>query len=54
MFKAVGNRVNTLHREQIGNVRLDVQEGQWRHLTEQEVLSLSKGIECEHSENETA
>jgi 16S rRNA pseudouridine516 synthase len=41
MFKAVGNRVNTLHREQIGNVRLDVEEGQWRHLTEQEVQSLS-------------
>lgn len=49
MFKAVGNRVNTLHREQIGSVRLDVEEGQWRHLTEQEVLSFSKGIENESS-----
>jgi len=41
MFKAVGNRVNTLHREQIGSVRLDVEEGQWRHLTEQEVQSFA-------------
>jgi 16S rRNA pseudouridine516 synthase len=42
MFKAVGNRVNTLHREQIGSVRLNIAEGQWRHLTKQEVLSFSE------------
>jgi len=41
MFRAVGNRVDTLHREQIGSVRLDIPEGQWRHLTEEEVLSFS-------------
>ena len=42
MFKAVGNRVNTLHREKIGCVSLDIEEGQWRYLTEQEVLSFSE------------
>jgi 16S rRNA pseudouridine516 synthase len=42
MFKAVGNRVNTLHREKIGSVSLDIEEGQWRYLTEQEVLSFSE------------
>ena len=41
MFRAVGNRVDTLHREQIGKVRLDIPEGQWRHLTEEEVMSFS-------------
>ncbi len=37
MFAAVGNRVVSLHREQIGGVRLDVESGQWRHLTTDEV-----------------
>jgi 16S rRNA pseudouridine516 synthase len=39
MFAAVGNRVVSLHREQIGKVNLDVKEGQWRSLTAQEVQS---------------
>lgn len=41
MFAAVGNRVVSLHREQIGEVKLDVDQGQWRYLTSQEVLSFS-------------
>lgn len=41
MFRAIGNRVVTLHREKIGEVLLDIAEGQWRHLTEEEVLSFS-------------
>ncbi len=39
MFAAVGNRVVGLHREQIGEVSLDVKEGQWRYLTKDEVSS---------------
>lgn len=39
MFAAVGNRVVALHREQIGNIRLDVALGQWRHLSREEVAS---------------
>ncbi|MFD1008704.1 pseudouridine synthase [Oceanisphaera ostreae] len=39
MFAAVGNRVVSLHREQIGAVRLNVPLGQWRHLTNDEVGS---------------
>ena len=42
MFAAVGNRVVGLHREQIDEVSLDVEEGQWRYLTEDEVSSLSQ------------
>lgn len=42
MFAAVGNRVVGLHREQIGDVRLDVEAGQWRYLTEDEVSSFSQ------------
>jgi 16S rRNA pseudouridine516 synthase len=42
MFAAVGNRVVTLHREQIGGVRLDIAEGQWRELSEDEVASFVK------------
>ncbi|PMM56813.1 16S rRNA pseudouridine(516) synthase [Vibrio splendidus] len=41
MFAAVGNRVVGLHREQIGEVSLDVEEGQWRYLTNDEVASFS-------------
>ncbi|MDC8831609.1 pseudouridine synthase [Alteromonas gilva] len=40
MFFAVGNRVVALHREAIGPVSLDVEEGQWRYLTQHEVQSL--------------
>lgn len=42
MFAAVGNRVVTLHREQIGGVRLDIAEGQWRELSEDDVASFVK------------
>ncbi|MDN2665482.1 pseudouridine synthase [Vibrio sp. 14N.309.X.WAT.E.F5] len=42
MFAAVGNRVVGLHREQIGEVRLDVEEGHWRYLTKDEVSSFSQ------------
>jgi len=41
MFAAVGNRVMSLHREQIGEVKLDVQEASWRTLTLAEIQSFS-------------
>ncbi len=38
MLAAVGNHVESLHREQIGEITLDgLKEGQWRALTESEV-----------------
>lgn len=42
MFAAVGNRVLTLHHEKIGEIQLDVEEGQWCELTESERKSFSK------------
>ncbi|MEZ8285458.1 16S rRNA pseudouridine(516) synthase [Vibrio splendidus] len=45
MFAAVGSRVVGLHREQIGDVRLDVEAGQWRYLTKAEVDSFQLGSE---------
>lgn len=42
MFAAVGNRVMSLHREQIGSILLDVKVGQWRYLTNDEVQSFSR------------
>jgi 16S rRNA pseudouridine516 synthase len=39
MFRAVGNRVKGLHREKIGQVSLDVQLGEWRYLTNDEIRS---------------
>jgi len=42
MLAAVGNRVVSLHREAIGNVSLDVDVGQWRYLTRNEIQSFSK------------
>ncbi|MFT2099308.1 pseudouridine synthase [Marinomonas sp. 2405UD66-6] len=42
MFAAVGNRVITLHREKIGEIHLDIPVGNWRYLTHDEVISLSK------------
>jgi hypothetical protein len=39
---AVGNRVVSLHRERIGQIQLDVDVGQWRYLTADEVLSFSR------------
>ncbi len=41
MFSAIGNKVISLHRESIGNVKLDVEEGQWRYLTPKEIKTLS-------------
>ncbi len=37
MFRGVGNRVRSLHREKIGDISLDVESGDWRYLTEDEV-----------------
>jgi len=42
MFAVVGNRVVTLHREQIGEVCLDITEGHWRALSADEVASFVK------------
>ncbi|MDO7597819.1 MAG: pseudouridine synthase [Pseudomonadota bacterium] len=41
MFSAIGNRVKSLHRQQIGNLELDVDIGHWRRLTHAEVEALS-------------
>ena len=38
MFAAIGNRVIGLHREQIGEIKLDdLAPGEWRPLTDKEV-----------------
>lgn len=37
MFAAVGNHVVALHRSHIGGIALDVAEGEYRHLTEDEI-----------------
>lgn len=42
MFCAIGNKVVSLHRQQIGAIRLDLKVGQWRDLTEDEVKSFSQ------------
>lgn len=42
MFAVVGNRVVGLHREQIGDVCLDVESGRWRYLTNQEIRSFNE------------
>ncbi len=39
MFAAVGNRVNGLHRERIGDLQLDLAVGDWRFLTAKEVAN---------------
>ncbi|NLQ16240.1 pseudouridine synthase [Marinomonas sp. M1K-6] len=45
MFAAVGNKVVSLHREQIGDICLDVDVGQWRFLSKNEVESfITKSI----------
>lgn len=45
MFAALGNRVETLHRESIGPIKLDEElyEGEWRELDEVEVASIFNG-----------
>lgn len=40
MFAAVGNKVVKLHRHAIAEITLDLEAGQWRHLSEQEILSI--------------
>ncbi|SON52793.1 Ribosomal small subunit pseudouridine synthase A [Vibrio tapetis subsp. tapetis] len=42
MFQAIGNRVVSLHREQIGDIHLDLELGQWRYLTADEVQAFGK------------
>ena len=38
MLAAVGNHVQSLHREQIGEIKLaDLKEGEWRLLTQDEI-----------------
>jgi 16S rRNA pseudouridine516 synthase len=44
MFVAVGYRVVSLHREQIGEIALDVPLGEWRYLTNDEVQSFATVI----------
>ncbi|MEX1665234.1 pseudouridine synthase [Zhongshania arctica] len=44
MFAAVGNRVISLHREKIGDLSLDLDIGQWRYLTADEVQSFNKSL----------
>ena len=39
MFAAVNNHVTKLHRKQIGNIILDVPEGEYRPLTQDEINS---------------
>ncbi|MCL1068396.1 pseudouridine synthase [Shewanella olleyana] len=41
MFFAVGNKVKHLHRENIGNLTVDIPTGTWRYLTIDEVRSLT-------------
>jgi 16S rRNA pseudouridine516 synthase len=41
MFSTIGNRVKSLHRQQIGNLELNLDSGQWRYLTPAEVDALS-------------
>lgn len=40
MFAAVGNHVKSLHRHRIGKIILDVDEGEYRLLTEDEIKSV--------------
>ncbi|MBE8167370.1 MAG: 16S rRNA pseudouridine(516) synthase RsuA, partial [Shewanella sp.] len=42
MFAATGNKVISLHREAVGKIELDsdLEEGEWRYLTEEEVNSV--------------
>lgn len=42
MFAAIGNKVAALHRQAVGEIELDdeLQLGEWRYLTEQEVASV--------------
>lgn len=46
MFAALGNKVVSLHRQQIGSIALDsdLQPGQWRYLTRDEVSCFSSPV----------
>lgn len=46
MFAACGNKVIELHREQIGQIKLDddLGPGEWRYLTEEEVNSVGQTV----------
>ena len=46
MLAVVGNRVESLHRQQIGDLMLDekLPPGEWRELTEQEQQQLFKAM----------
>jgi 16S rRNA pseudouridine516 synthase len=37
MFRAESNRVKRLHREKINQISLDVELGQWRYVTSDEI-----------------
>ena len=37
MFQAVNNKVVRLHRESVGEIELNIPEGQWRYLLESEI-----------------
>ncbi|ART80611.1 pseudouridine synthase [Oceanisphaera avium] len=39
MFAAVNNKVLALHREQVGNLQLDLAPREWRYLTSAEVMA---------------
>jgi 16S rRNA pseudouridine516 synthase len=41
MFASVGNRVIALHRDSIGAIQLDLEGGQWRYLTSEEINSVT-------------
>ena len=45
MFAALGNKVEALHRESIGPIALDLDlfEGEWRYLTDDEINSIYHG-----------
>lgn len=38
MFQAVNNKVVRLHRESVGNIELNIPEGEWRYLLESEIV----------------
>ena len=38
MFAAVGNRVVSLHRQKIGDIELNIELGEWRYLTADEIM----------------
>lgn len=42
MFAAVGNHVVALHRQKIGSIELDIAEGEYRPLTEEEINSINE------------